>query len=144
MRTRKLNLDLLGFSASFLCAIHCLAIPILLTFGMFSGLAWLENPIIEAVLIITTIILAASSLIPSFLNQHKNTIPLILAGIGFAFLIGSRFIEGELEHYLTAIGGIFIAIAHFQNWKILNSFSKNFKNTNSTNQALTKEKSYHL
>jgi len=128
MRFSQINLDVLGFSASFICALHCLAIPFLITFGMFSGLAWIENHTVEIVLIITTIILAISSLIPSFINRHKNISPVALAGIGFAFLIGSRLVEGDLEHYLTAIGGIFIAIAHFQNWKIVRYFAKKQKN----------------
>ncbi|MCH2081851.1 MAG: MerC domain-containing protein [Saprospiraceae bacterium] len=134
MRISQINLDYLGFSASFICALHCLAIPFLITFGMFSGLTWLDNHIVETILIITTIILAISSLIPSFINQHKNTSPIILAGIGFAFLVTSRFMEGDLEHYTTAIGGIFIAVAHFQNWRILRHFSKKLENTPTTSR----------
>ncbi len=117
----RLHLDFLGFSASFLCAIHCLAMPFVLTIGMFSGLTWLEAPLFEWSMLIVSITLAIWSLLPSYLRKHGNTKPLQILGVGIVFLVASRFPEGELEHWLTAAGGFLLAFAHWHNWKALKS-----------------------
>lgn len=117
-RFTSLNLDFLGFFASTLCAIHCLALPFLLTFGVMGGLEWLAHGLLEFVFILLAIVFAGWSLSKSQ-PKHGSWKAIRIALIGFAFLIISRFPEGELEHYLTAAGGIFIAYAHFVNWRLL-------------------------
>lgn len=112
-----LNKDFLGFMASMLCAIHCAALPLILTFSALSGLAFLGNHMVEFVFLIISTIIAIWSFIPSY-RKHYNKKPLKIAAVGFLFLIGSRFLpHGFMEHFITAIGGIIVAIAHYLNWK---------------------------
>lgn len=117
------NLDFFGFSASLICAIHCVLIPVFFALGAFKGLAWLENPIVEWSLIILTMFIASLSLIRAYLYHHKNSEPLIIAAIGFLLLIVSHEFEAIWLHFITALGGILIAVAHYLNWKKLH-FSK--------------------
>lgn len=112
------NLDFLGFSASFLCAIHCLALPFLLSLGLFGGLSWLHHPLVEWGLIGTAVLIAGPSLYRGY-HQHQRTRPVWLAGIGFLLLALSRLSIAD-EHLLTATGGLLIALAHWYNW----TFSK--------------------
>ncbi|MBR9920220.1 MAG: MerC domain-containing protein [Bacteroidetes bacterium] len=117
------NLDFVGFFASALCAIHCLALPFILTLGMLSGLEWLAHGVVEFVFIIISLVVATWSLGRSK-PEHNSWRPIQIALVGFVFLIISRFVPGEGEHILTAIGGIFIASAHWVNWRILNKACK--------------------
>jgi hypothetical protein len=117
MRFFSWNLDFLGFSASFLCAIHCLAIPVLLAFGLFGGAAWLENPLMEWGLIITAVIIGSLAIGKGYFKQHHKLNPVIWASVGFTILVVSRFLGHELEHFATAVGGFSIAFAHYENWK---------------------------
>lgn len=118
MRFLSAHLDLLGFSASFLCAIHCMAMPLVLSFGLAGGLPWMDNPFLEWGLITSTFFIAGWSLVRS-INQHGQYKPLIIAIIGFTIILLVHFLEGSLEHYLAAIGGTAIAYAHYINWRLL-------------------------
>lgn len=109
------DLDFLGFSASFLCAIHCLAIPFLLSLGLFGGLTWLHHPVVEWGLIGTAVLIAGPAFYRGY-RQHGRTRPLWIAGLGFGLLALSRSSIGD-EHLLTAAGGSLIAAAHWFNWK---------------------------
>ncbi|HRF38637.1 MAG TPA: MerC domain-containing protein [Saprospiraceae bacterium] len=109
----SLGLDAWGMLASGLCAVHCLAIPVLLALGASAGVAWLETP-----WLITAIGLAAQSLVGSYRREHGRPLALWVAGAGFAVLVASRLAPENLEHYLTAVGGFAIATAHWINWKL--------------------------
>ncbi len=118
MRFLSNHLDFFGFSASFLCAIHCMAMPLILSLGLAGGLPWLENPFLEWGLILSTFLIAGWSLVRS-IAQHGQYKPLLIAIIGFIIILAVHFLEGSLEHYLAAIGGSAIAYAHYVNWRML-------------------------
>lgn len=109
------NLDFLGFSVSVLCAIHCLALPFLLSLGLFGGLNCLHHPLVEWGLIGTTVLVASPALYRGYL-QHSHVRPVWIAGAGFLLLGFSRLSIAD-EHLLTAAGGLLIATAHWFNWK---------------------------
>jgi hypothetical protein len=112
------NLDFFGFSASMLCAVHCMALPLVMMFGALSGLAWLENPWIEAIFIGLSFVIATWSLTRSYLLHHHHFTAIRMVAIGFVFLLISRFVEHNWEPILAAVGGITIAGAHWKNWKL--------------------------
>ncbi len=130
MRFLSPHLDFLGFSASFLCAVHCIAIPVLLALGSLGSVSWLHDPILEWSLIVFAVVIASWSLFRSYLRDHHRRLPLQLAFIGFLFIIAGRFMEGNLEHYVTAIAGTLIATAHFFNWRFLNTCPRPTKKMN--------------
>lgn len=113
------NLDFLGFTTSVLCALHCAALPLILSFSALSGLTWLENFWVEFSLIGISFVIASLSLGQSYLKVHRrlNAIQIVL--IGFGFILVSRFVEGAAEAWLTTIGGVMIAVAHYVNWRLL-------------------------
>ena len=118
------NLDFFGFSTSLLCAIHCVLIPIAFAFGLFKGAHWLANPFVEWGFIFSAILIASLSLIQSYLNKHKKGEPLLIASIGFLMLIISHEFVVIWWHYIAALGGLFIAVAHYLNWKLLYTSKK--------------------
>ncbi|MEL7122079.1 MAG: MerC domain-containing protein [Bacteroidota bacterium] len=121
----SLNKDFVGFIASMACAIHCSLLPLALTFGALSGLAWMERPWVEAVFIILSIIIATWSLADGYFNKHKNFKAIAIVIVGFSLIIMSRFVEGNWEAILTTLGGIGIAVAHYVNWTLLKTFKTN-------------------
>lgn len=122
MRFSKINPDFLGFSASIICAVHCLLIPFVLTLGLFGGLSWFHDPLLEWGFILTSVVIACWSLIPSYTQNHHDNLPLLIAVAGCICLLLGRFSVGEWEHFIAALGGLLIALAHFINWK-LNQYS---------------------
>ena len=120
-------LDVLGFSASFLCAVHCVLTPLVLALGLAGGLEWLESPLVEWSFISTTLVFATWSLIGTF-PKHRNAQPLLIAGAGFTIIIGLHLLPGHVNHLLSAVGGILVAYAHLRNWQLLRQPKQMAKN----------------
>lgn len=117
------NLDLIGFSASFLCAIHCALVPFIVSFGALSILSFMTHPLIEPVVLTLSFIIAISSLIPSYLRHHRSFLPVLLLAVGFVGIITGRLVEEEwMEVAATATGAFIIAFAHLKNWKMMKNF----------------------
>lgn len=111
--------DAAGMSASMLCALHCAALPIVLTVSSFSSLAWLDTPWMELSILGMTLIIASYSLTRAYFKHHHILKAIIIVAIGFGDILISRFLpHGTISHLLTAIGGIIIAYAHWVNWKL--------------------------
>lgn len=115
----SLHLDFLGFFASMLCAVHCLALPFILTFGALSGLSWMGNHAIESCFIFLSILFASLSLIQGYRKQHGQLKALYVVAVGFLVILASRFFDGNSHVVLAGIGGCAVALAHVINWRLL-------------------------
>lgn len=62
MKIRNNTIDIIAFTSSIICAIHCAAIPIVLSFSSLSSLHFLENPYIEWTFIALGVIFVFMSL----------------------------------------------------------------------------------
>ena len=113
-----LHLDFIGFSASLLCAIHCAALPFLLSMAPLAGLQFLDNPWIEYAIIILSFTIASNALIHGYRRHHHKSLALIIAIIGFILIaLGHTLGSEQVELFFTPSGGILIAVAHLINWK---------------------------
>jgi hypothetical protein len=118
----KINPDTAGFFTSMLCAIHCSAVPVMVSMGLLSSSTWLHNHAIDWVVIVTGILIAFYALVGDFLKKHRNLTPVVLAAFGFLFLL-----IGMIEHHgimliFSVLGGLMVASAHVINHRI-GSFS---------------------
>lgn len=121
MRIIRSYLDLLGFSASFLCAVHCLVMPLVLSMGLLGGMSWLESAWVEWSFILSTLVLGSWSLVGS-LPKHRNMTPILIAGVGFVLIVVLHHaFENTIGHYFSALGGVLIAYAHYLNWRLLHN-----------------------
>ncbi len=125
--------DRIGFSVSFICAVHCLAMPILLPLlPVLAGSFWLGESI-ESWIMILTITVAALALFRGYLLHRKFRVLFIFTlGIMFLFLKsdqcglcshGHWHLSGaSVLHYgLAALGGFSLAIGHWLNLKFCKS-----------------------
>ena len=114
----NLDIDVVGASASFLCAIHCAMVPLIVTFGMLSGVSFLANEIWDIVFIGVSVVLAFSSLINGYRKHHQKWYPIVTAMLGFTSLIlGHLIIGGMIGDILSVSGGLAIAVAHVLNYR---------------------------
>ncbi len=114
----SLHLDFVGFWASALCAVHCLAVPVVVAMGAGNGLAWLSDPWLEFGFIGAAIAIAGWSLARSYFQHHRKFTAISVVAGGFLLLLLSRFVEHEWEPTLAVLGGIVIAAAHVVNWRL--------------------------
>ncbi len=124
-----LHLDFIGFSASLLCALHCAALPLLLSLAPLTGLQFLDNPWIEYTLILLSVVIASNALIHGYRRHHQKLMALLVAATGFSLITMGRLIEVEWsEVLLTSTGGVVIAMAHLLNWRDIRRSAMSFAN----------------
>lgn len=122
------HLDFIGFSASMLCAIHCAALPFLLSMAPLAGLQFLDNPWIEYSIILLSLAIASNALVHGYRRHHRRLPALIIAIIGFVFIgLGQLQYNEWYEILLTTIGGVTVATAHLINWKYLQKSKVHFR-----------------
>jgi len=111
------NMDIWGTTTSLLCAVHCAALPILLSIGLISDHSWLMNPIFEIVVLSLTGLFIYFSIIRSYLKDRSDKRPIVLALTGVLLIICHHIFP--FQHGLViAFGGGLIAIAHLTKLKL--------------------------
>lgn len=110
--------DRVGATASFLCAIHCAALPFVLALLPFIGLQFLADHRFERGFVFFACALALFALINGY-RRHRRALPLMLAIPGLLLLIfGVTWAEGIsiiVHSVLVTIGGLLVASSHFIN-----------------------------
>lgn len=124
MRDSKKNnvaLDKLGMWLSGACAIHCAVLPVMIAFGVGSGLSWMLNHEFELIFLSISLCIASYSLIEGYLRVHNNLSVVVLALIGFVMLIiGHEMSSMAITAILSTIGGMCILISHLINYRLRN------------------------
>lgn len=118
---KSTNLDKASIGLSFICLIHCLALPLLLVILPSTYALYLDNEILHFALLIAVVPISIYAL---FLGckKHKN-IYIVGAGIASialmiaAITIGNNF-GASGEKILTAIGASLLAAIHFTNFRL--------------------------
>lgn len=114
----RCTLDRVGIWVSTTCAVHCAALPLLLT---ISGLGWLESELLEWSIIAFSFVVASLRLTYSYLKQHRrlDSVLLFLVGASSILLAKSETLEFlYAEAVFMTIGGLMIASAHWYNHRL--------------------------
>ena len=114
--------DRVGATASFLCALHCAALPFVLAVLPALGLGFLADHAFERIFIACASTLALGVLIRGW-RQHHSTRALRLLAPGLVLLwTGGFLIDGHdtigLHALLVTIGGSCVALAHLANLRL--------------------------
>lgn len=123
-----LNVDFLGWadkvaiSASGVCAIHCLALPIILSvFPAVSGV-FIGEEAFHVWLIWTVVPLSVLSLLVCC-RRHNSAMVIYCGVAGVSILIVSAFLGHEIlgeisERVSTVTGAVILALAHMKNFSL--------------------------
>ncbi len=107
--------DRLGIGLSFLCMIHCLALPVLLT-GLATAAVAESFHLWVALLIVPVALVAA---LPSY-RTHRQRGVLWLLGTGVLLLFAALLLEPVVgqtgENAVTVAGGVLLVAGHWKNW----------------------------
>jgi hypothetical protein len=112
----KKHIDLFGLISSGLCAVHCLALPVLISLGFLGTIGSSMSHLISEVLVVvaSTILVALS--IYKGLKAHESATPYWFFAFGLVTIIVGLFYG---YHLLMAAGGISLAVGHLLNHKLL-------------------------
>ena len=120
MKDKSYTLDIIASTTSLCCAIHCLSVPLVLSFSSLNSLHFLENQYIECFFIFLGLSFVIVSLWPCYNKNHRKTKPLIFATLGFVLIGIGKFEFTEIwEISTTVIGASLVSLAHYLNWNIL-------------------------
>jgi hypothetical protein len=109
------RLDTAGFIASFICAVHCAFMPLLLASLPMTGLAFLANPLFEAIIIAISFAIASISLFRGYFSYHHKVTALAICITGFLLIAVGTFTNLAHNYLLHAFGALFIAGSHIVN-----------------------------
>lgn len=119
-----LNSDKIGACASTLCAVHCLALPILVLVGAESFIQFAYTELVEKLLLGTALIIALLAFVPGYL-KHKEHYILVLFLAGFVLLfIGEELPSAFSQLAVPAVGAGVIVYAHIQNYRLKKKICK--------------------
>ncbi len=108
-------IDNTGACLSFTCAIHCLAMPLLVTLLPLIGLSFLASEPAEKVIISGAVVLAMGSIVWG-IRHHRSWRAFLVLVVGIAFIATARIsAEGIYEVILHSGGGVLLATAHLVN-----------------------------
>lgn len=114
-------LDAAGATASWACAIHCLALPFLISLLPLIGLSFLLSETTERVFIGISIVLAVISLLPAYFREHGKLRSIFLAAAGIGLIILTHLLFEEdltVKIIFLLTGAILISAAHFLNRRL--------------------------
>ena len=107
--------DTTGACLSVACAVHCLAMPLLVAVLPLIGLGFFATERAELVLISGAIGLAIGSLAWGVRN-HRSWRAFLILIVALTFIATARTaVEGTFEMVFYSIGGILLASAHLVN-----------------------------
>ena len=102
-----------GLSLSFLCAIHCLAMPFVLVALPIVGQSFL-NEHVELGLIFGSLVLGVFILVKDY-KHHFNKVPLMLFSLSFLLALIHLVFH---QHVLLSFSSVLMAIAYLRNWQL--------------------------
>jgi len=113
--------DRFGATASFLCAVHCALLPLVIAALPALGLSFLANHHFERGFIAFASVLALTTLYMGFRRHHRFRAFWFLAP-GIALLTAGIIVDFEqsatLHAVLVSLGGTLVALSHLTNLRL--------------------------
>ena len=121
-KTNRSTLDKVAVVLSGVCMVHCLALPLLLTGAPITGGFFIDEELFH---ILMFVVILPVSLIALTIGcrQHKDILTISLGSVGLATLAFTAFFGHDWfghdgERIVTSFGGLILAAAHIQNYRI--------------------------
>ena len=123
--------DKVGSAASIACAIHCLAMPFVITVMPLVGLSFFASEQAEWMLFAASALIATFNLCWGY-RKHKSRKALTMAVIGLTLLTIGRLLDHHSQHHggfdwyvlFLVAGGFWVAASHWINRKLCSACHK--------------------
>ena len=123
-------LDRIGITATSLCALHCILLPILLPLLPLVGLSFLADHAWEHVFLILTAALGFTALFSGFRRYHRRLYPLVMLFVGVIVYWVKHDFSTSIQPLFILVGTSLIVSAHYINIRLCSS-SKRDSSANS-------------
>lgn len=116
------RLDWLGAWASFVCALHCAALPILIGVAPFIGAQWFASHAFDEWAVSIALVFGAAVIGAAYCTHRwRRTLFLYLAS-ALLLIVGGFFVHAPalLHGSLLCVGGVLLAVTHLVNRRSAN------------------------
>lgn len=113
-------LDRIGITATSLCALHCILLPVILPALPLLGLSFLADHTWEHIYLIITGILGSIAMFSGFKRYHRKLYPLYLLLLGLVIYWMKHDVSEQVEPFFIVVGATLIVAAHIINLKLCN------------------------
>lgn len=113
-------LDRIGITATSLCALHCILLPVLLPALPLLGISFLADHAWEHVFLIVTAILGSVALFSGFKRYHRKLYPFYLLALGVIIYWQKHDFSESVQPFFIIVGALLIVSAHLINLKLCN------------------------
>jgi len=107
--------DGIAVSASLLCLVHCLALPMIAVSLPALGVFMTHSLFIHALLLALALPLGIWALARG--RQRAGWSPVLLGLAGFALMGSALVLTEPAERWITIAGVSLVAVAHWRNWR---------------------------
>jgi hypothetical protein len=111
------KLDAAGVAASTLCAVHCVALPLVVGSLTAAGVAWLRSDALEWVILAVSVLIGLKALFPAYRQVHRHQRCLWLFCLGVLSMLLGRLanLRSLPDLPFIACGAALIISAHVFN-----------------------------
>lgn len=114
------RLDVLGASASFLCAAHCAALPVLLPLLPLAGLEFLASHELDLAFVAGAVVLGLVAVLRGWRHHGDRSVPAGFLIASSLLLAGATwFHEGGAHAPILVAGGLLMGWTHLLNLVLL-------------------------
>ena len=114
-------LDRIGITATSLCALHCILLPVILPALPLLGISFLADHMWEHIFLIVTAVLGSIAMFSGFKRYHKKLYPFYLLMLGIVIYWQKHDFSESLQPVFIMIGATLIVAAHIINIKLCNN-----------------------
>lgn len=112
------KLDKLGIWISSLCALHCLALPVIVSLLPLVGSSFFAQAWFERTILTGSIIIGAIALISGAARYHGRYYPLLLLAAGGFIYWNKGFFGHDIEPLAVTLGAALIVAGHWINMRL--------------------------
>lgn len=114
-------LDRLGITATSICALHCILLPVLLPTLSLLGLDYFASHESEHIFLFLTLILGSIALFTGFKKYHRKIYPFYLLALGGFIYWHKHSVDESLQPFMIIVGAFLLVAAHVVNLKLCNN-----------------------
>ena len=111
-------LDRIGITATSICALHCILLPIILPALPLLGLGFLADHFYEHVFLVITAIIGSIAMLSGFKRYHRKLYPFYLLALGIIIYWQKHDFDPSVQPYFIIVGALLIVVAHFINLRL--------------------------
>jgi hypothetical protein len=101
---------------SIACAIHCAAMPLLISVLPLIGMQFMASHLMEGMLLAFGVGFGIYGVMKAYFTQHRDIRPVVALALGTSLIVVGFFFAAEsVEPYLVSVGALGIAAAQVLN-----------------------------